>query len=412
MAATPLTRSAGTPNPSAPDQRRPARAATRSDTPTTTIASTAMGRRNPSSTPSHLRPHTARHPATTTSAASTSAPPRTSWIPVDRVVSIDTDWRVDSEGADEVAATFALGSVVEPPELAARGAQGFIWKVTTDRGAFAVKRLQSWVEAEPVPFDVHVQHAAEAVGIPLPRPVLTPNGEAMVARTRVYEWVELLPATPTPVTPAVAREVGDLLGRLHRLALPPPQEEVNTWFTEPPRLEDWDDLARRGADADAPWMAWLPDEIAFLDELGRQIAVPHTGPVITCHCDYAPGNVLPSAADGSLVVLDWENAGPLPADVELAWALVLWAVNGDRVDLAAAEALLDGYDRRPTLPPTAFHVALVTHVNFLKVNLDHSLDPEQRGEFADRWIDLLHPEGMRRRLVGFERLREALAAPT
>ena len=315
---------------------------------------------------------------------------------------------MEAAEAEHVAATFALGSVVEPPELAARGAQGFIWKVTTDRAAFAVKRLQPWVEAEAVPFDVHVQHAAEAAGIPLPRPVLTPNGEAMVEHTRVYEWVELLPATPIPVTPAVAREVGDLLGRLHRLALPPPHEEVDDWFTEPPRLEDWNDLARRGADEDAPWMSWLPDEIAFLDDLGRQIAVPHTGPVITCHCDYAPGNVLPSAADGSLVVLDWENAGPLQADVELAWALVLWTLNGDRVDAAAAEALLDGYGARPTFAPTAFHVALVTHVNFLKVNLDHSLDAEHQGEFADRWIDVLQPANLRRRLVGFERLAALL----
>ena len=316
---------------------------------------------------------------------------------------------MEAADAQHVAATFALGSVIEPPTLAARGAQGFIWKVTTDRGVFAVKRLQPWVETDPVPFDVHVQHAAEVAGIPLPRPVLTAAGEAIVDLTRVYEWVDLLPATPTPVTPDVAHEVGDLLGRLHRLALPPAQQEVGEWFTHPPRLEEWRDVERRGADADAPWMTWLPDEIGFLDELGRAIAVPHPGPVITCHCDFAPGNVLPSAADGSLVVLDWENAGPLQADVELAWTLALWAANGDRIDADAVEALLDGYGARPALAATAFHTAVVTHVNFLKVNLDHSLDPEQRGEFADRWIELLHPAGLRRRLIGMERVRALLA---
>lgn len=315
---------------------------------------------------------------------------------------------MESADADHVAATFALGSIVEPPTLAARGAQGFIWKVTTDRGTFAVKRLQPWVETEPVPFDIHVQHAAEAAGIPLPRPVLTPTGEAIVDHTRAYEWIDLLPATPTPVTPDVAREVGDLVGRLHRLALPPAQDEVSSWFLEPPSADDWRDLARRGAAADAPWMVWLPDEIEFLADLGRQIAVPHPGPVITCHCDFAPGNVLPSADDGSLVVLDWENTGALQAEVELAWSLVLWAVDGDHVDARAVEALLDGYGSRPALAPTAFHTAVVTHVNFLKVNLDHSLDPEQRGEFADRWIDRLQPGGLRRRLVGMERLRALL----
>jgi Ser/Thr protein kinase RdoA (MazF antagonist) len=220
----------------------------------------------------------------------------------------------------------------------------------------------------------------------------------------VYEWVDLLPATPTPVTPVVAREVGDLLGRLHRLALPPARDEVSSWFVQPPRLEDWRDVARRGAEAEAPWMTWLPDEIDFLDDLCRRLAVPHRGPVITCHCDFAPGNVLPSAEDGSLIVLDWENAGALQADVELAWALVLWAVNGERVDADAAEALVEGYGARPAFAPTAFHTALVTHVNFLEVNLDQSLDPEQRGEFSDRWIDVLQPANLRERLIGIDRL--------
>ena len=310
--------------------------------------------------------------------------------------------------ADAVAATFGIGSVLESPTLAARGANGFIWKVITDRGAFAVKRLQPWVESEAVPFDVHVQHAAEAAGIPLPRPVLTPTGDAMVEHVRVYEWVDLLPATPTPVTPAVAREVGDLLGRLHRMALPPASDAVGTWFVQPPTLEDWRDLERRGAEADAPWMSWLPDEIDYLDDLGREMAVPHAGSVITCHCDFAPGNVLPSADDGSLVVLDWENAGALQADVELAWTLALWAADGDRVDAGAAEALLEGYGATPDLAPTAFHTSVVTHVNFLKVNLDQSLDPEHRGEFSDTWIERLHPDGLRRRMVGIERLRALL----
>lgn len=312
---------------------------------------------------------------------------------------------MEAADAEHVAATFALGAVLEPPTQAARGANGFIWKVTTDRGAYAVKRLQPWVEVEALPSDVRVQHAAEAAGIPLPRPVLTPAGEATVEHTRVYEWVDLLPATPTPVTPTVAHEVGGLLGRLHRLALPPAKEEVDSWFLQPPGIEDWRDLERRGADASALWMAWLPDEIDFLDDTCRRLAVPHAGPVITCHCDFAPGNVLPSAEDGSLVVLDWENAGALQADVELAWTLVLWAVNDDRVDPGAVEALLEGYGARPALAPTAFHTAVVTHVNFLKVNLDQSLDPEQQGEFSDRWIEELQPAVLRRRLLGIERLR-------
>lgn len=309
---------------------------------------------------------------------------------------------MDAAEADDVAATFALGSVVEPPTLVARGATGFIWKVTTDRGSFAVKRLQSWVTPDPMPFDVHVQHAAEGVGIPLPRPVLTPGGEAMVEHTRVYEWVDLLPAHPTPAAPAVATEVGDLLGRLHRLALPPADPGVDRWYLDPPTVDDWRDVLRRGTDGGMPWTSWLADEIDFLDDVGRRVGTPYDGPEITCHRDFAPGNLLPSAADGSLVVLDWENAGALPAVVELAWTVVFWCASRDRVDEDAALALVEAYGESEPLVPSAFHGAVVTHLNFLKVNLDASLDDPS--DFADRWIDDLQPANLRQRLSGIDRL--------
>lgn len=314
---------------------------------------------------------------------------------------------MEAADANDVAATFVLGSVIEPPELAARGANGFIWKVTTDRGAFAVKRLRPWIESEPVPFDVHVQHAAAAAGIPLPRPVLTPTGDAMVEHTRVYEWVELADAHVAPVAPAVSREVGDLLGRLHRLALPT-REDANRWYVQPPSLDEWRDVERRGADAEAPWMSWLPGEVDFLDELSRRVAVRHPGPMITCHLDFGPSNVLPSAHDGSLVVLDWENTGALPAGAELAEVLLTWATAGDRADAVAIAALLDGYGTAPKLTASSFHMAVVTHLNYLKVNLDHSLQEGLRGEFVDRWIDDLQPVNLRERLVGIDRLAALL----
>lgn len=309
--------------------------------------------------------------------------------------------------AAAVAAAFDLGSVINAPALAARGANGFIWKLCTNRGVYAVKRLQHWAVSEAVPFDIGVQLAAADAGIPLPRPVLTPDGSAIVDRTRAYEWVDLASELAPPVSPHVAREVGSVLGRLHRLGIPSPAE-TDPWYLQPPTLDDWRALEPRGSVAGTPWAAWLAEEIEFLDDVGRRVSEPATGPVVTCHLDFTPSNVLPSSQDGSLVVIDWENAGRLTADAELAEALLAWCTAGERVDLDAAAALTEGYGTTPTLTRASFHMAIVTHLNFLKVNLDHSLDAEQRGDFVDRWIDALQPDRLRERLRAIHGLLERL----
>jgi Ser/Thr protein kinase RdoA (MazF antagonist) len=314
---------------------------------------------------------------------------------------------VDSDDATAVAATFDLGAVVASPTFVARGATGFIWKLTTSRGSFAVKRLLPYVLEERVPFDVEVQLAAADAGIPLPRPVLAPDGAAMVDRTRVYEWVDLDPPFEWPITTALAHALGDILGRLHALAIEPPQP-INDWYTTPPAHEQWLDLLDRGRAADAPWTAWLANEITFLDEVGARAAEQPVGTAITCHRDFAPGNVPPSADLGTPVVLDWENAGAMTPDAELAFSVVLWTVDGDCANREAAIALRDAYETSagsvPALIPASFGVSLMTHVNFLKVNCDGSLDEAQRGPFTDDWIEQLHPTRLRRRLVAIDEL--------
>jgi len=315
--------------------------------------------------------------------------------------------------AESVAARFALGSVSTEPAPVARGATGFIWKLTTDRGAFAVKRLQPWVNDSAVPFDVGVQRAAADVGIPLPSPILTPDGEAIVDHTRVYAWADVHAQLEPPVSPDIAAEVGRLLGLLHGLELPPPQLDPGTWYEQPPTRDEWQHVLQTGIEGDTPWRDWLAQEIDFLAEVGREVAVPRTGRVITCHRDFAPGNV-PPTADGSLVVLDWENAGPMVADVELASAIAWWTCDGERADLGAAHALHDAYRAvYPTGAPlvdASFHTNLVTHLNFLRVNLYNSTNVDEAGAFTDRWIELLHPEGLRRRLVGIRKVAAALTA--
>lgn len=315
---------------------------------------------------------------------------------------------------EEAAARFGLGPPVEPPVAVARGAMGRIWHVRTGGGRWAVKTLFGWVDASPRPDDVDFQVAAAAGGVLLPLPILTADGAAVVdvagGRARAYEWVDLADPLEPPVDAATAAEVGRLLATVHRLPLAP-AGPVESWYQRPPEPARWAALVKR---AEATGAAWSPG-LAGLGPSWRAAIVggPRFLAPVLCHRDFDPSNVVPTAS-GDLVVLDWENAGPLSADADLACAFVAWCADPDgAVDPDAVAALADGYrgagGPATALRPGSFDTAVVTAANYVVVLLEGVLDdpeerahaePQLRAAVERRFAGLLRAvEELRRRLV-------------
>jgi Ser/Thr protein kinase RdoA (MazF antagonist) len=296
-----------------------------------------------------------------------------------------------------LAGRFDLGTVRGTPAYVARGAMGEIWHLETGRGRWAVKWQFPWAPPDARPYDLEVQRAAAAAGIPLALPVTTPAGEAVIRvgdrQARVYEWVDLGPAGRPPAGPDRARQAGELLGMLHGLAIPA-ASLVDTWYTSPPRPDAWATLAARAAAAGATWASGLAAARPLIRAL-TALAVPAPpGRPIACHRDFTPHNVLPRAADGRLVVLDWENAGPLPAGRELGYVLLAWAAADGHFDAAAAGALLAGYraasGAAPHLEPGLFATAAAVQLNFLHIMAGQALeDPAHRPYAEEQLASLL-----------------------
>lgn len=285
-----------------------------------------------------------------------------------------------------LAGRFGLGAVTAEPAYVARGAMGVVWRLDTRGGRWAVKWLFPWSPADPRPCDVSVQFAAAAAGIPLPLPVLAPDGAAVVCVdgefARVYEWADLARPLMPPVPAATAAEAGRLLGLLHGLALEPAEPD-DPWYAEVPDAEYWRDLAGRALTAGADWAPALSAARGLIGQLTSQLAPPGPGPRIVCHRDFNPDNVLPAARDQRLMVLDWENSGPLEPRRELGYAMFCWSSGAGRSDPAAAEAFLDGYTAaagsQPELGPGLFSTAIAAHLNVLRVMAEQALtDPEHR----------------------------------
>ncbi len=295
----------------------------------------------------------------------------------------------------ELARCFGLGLIDGDPRYVTRGAMGEIWQLRTTSGTWAVKWQFPWAPADARPADLALQRAAAGAGIPLPLPVTTPAGDAVVLvgdrHARVYEWADLGPEITPPASPACAAEAGRLLGMLHRLAIRY-GEPADPWFTEVPGPGQWTILAGRARKSGTPWAAGLDAALGLITELGDRVAPP-AGELIACHRDFNPGNVFPAALDARLVVLDWENSGPLTASSEVGYAVFTWSYGGGQFGQAAADALLAGYAQTSgqTLPANAdlYSVVIATHLNFLNVMASQWLtEPAHRG-YAGQQIDML-----------------------
>lgn len=288
-----------------------------------------------------------------------------------------------------LADRFGLGRVEGHPEYVDRGAMGEIWQLRTSAGRWAVKWQFPWVATDPRPADVQVQRAAAAAGIPLPLPVTAQDGEAVLAVgdrfARVYQWVDLGQPVPLPASAATATEAGRLLGLLHGLGITV-TEEVDPWYIEVPEADFWIDLTDRAAASEAPWARRLDQARGLIADLSEHVIPPSGRPAIVCHRDFNPGNVLPSAETGLLIVLDWENAGPLDPVRELGYAVFCWSSAGGQFDAAAAEALIAGYaitsGSAPELDGGMFATAIATHVNVLHVMAEQALTEPEHRDFA------------------------------
>jgi len=237
--------------------------------------------------------------------------------------------------APRIATAFDVGGALAMSGPVARGVIGQIWRLETERGAWAVKEWFERPDADELAEGVAFQEAAVAGGVPAPSVVRTPAGNWWTdidgAPVRVQGWIDLLDADPS-VDPVA---VGRLVAALHQVPFIGTQLE-HEWYTEPVGAERWDALVGASRVAGAPFAERLAARRDALVSLDALIVPP--GPTRTCHRDLWSDNLRATAA-GGLCLIDWEDCGLADPSMELA--LVLWEFG--RTDPARARALHDAY---------------------------------------------------------------------
>ena len=239
-----------------------------------------------------------------------------------------------SDHSAEIAAAYDLGAALGPPVLSARGEQGQVWRLDTDKGSYAVKDLiVRQTEAEAAQ-DVSYQEAVLAGGaVRLPSPIRTARGRVLSEhgphQVRVYGWLDLLPIDRAQ-DPAL---IGRTYAAIHRVRHETVRPLIG-WYTDPVGPDRWAELLELSENAKAPLAAQLAAEIPFLIQLEGLLTVPTD--LQMCHRDLWSDN-LPPDPRGGVCVIDWENCGLAAPAQELPMALLDFC-DGDQARTATLYA--------------------------------------------------------------------------
>ncbi|GAA4610009.1 homoserine kinase type II [Actinoplanes octamycinicus] len=262
-----------------------------------------------------------------------------------------------------IAEHFRLGRVVACRPVAT-GVMNLNWRVTTDRGDFAVKRV---TDRPPEAF-----RAAQRIlpglaerGFPVPAPRWTGEGSALLQingfRYAVSEWLPGAHPSGSGLDPAACGLLGDLAGRLHLAlaelcpaapaVLPDRPADADRTRAE---LRRYAGLAARRDDRfDRLAGAEIERRLVLLDTAAGQR--PPDADVTPCgwtHGDLQPLNLL---MDRGRVtgVLDWDRLGVRPFGLEVLRTVTIMFSAGGRtaLDLERSAAFVRAY--RARVPITA-----------------------------------------------------------
>ncbi|MFD5401434.1 phosphotransferase [Streptomyces griseorubiginosus] len=290
-----------------------------------------------------------------------------------------------------IADTYALGAGPWTMTPVARGALGQIWKLSGNGTAWAVKELL-FEEGEPdVRAEAALLGAAEPLGISAPRLMADRTGAHAVrlpegSWVKLYDWVDGSEADPSD--PEILSWCGRTLALLHE-AGEGTDEAPSGWYEESPGDAEWAGLLEEVDRAGLPWAWELERFIATTAvELGQHVSPSTPGDVLLSHLDLRPQNVLVGA--GGPVLLDWDNAGAVSAERELARALYVWC-GGNDFDAEAARRLVRPYrdagGRAVVKGMDAFSMLFATDLNYVHVQAACAVDPrvtEEQRDFGGR----------------------------
>ncbi|MBQ4639622.1 MAG: phosphotransferase [Clostridia bacterium] len=305
-----------------------------------------------------------------------------------------------------------LGTRMEVPREIHGGLMHRMYHIVTDKGEFALKKLNPGVMQRPEALRnmiVSEKIAKAFTGIVPAVAALETDGRQVHLLEggyyMVYPWVQGRSIYPPDIKEANCRTMGQMLGRMHEAGA----ENDGAPKQEAQEACDWSVLCN----FDAPWARQLSDALPGLIDLEqRAIAAQrllNENQVIS-HRDLDPKNVLWQGEEPLLI--DWEAAGYVNPWQEVCENLLYWADDGKGgLCKTHFQAFLAGYGERQVLDQVPWEKALESGVlgmiGWLHYNVRRALGLEAADE-AEKALGIRQTEDTLKALNAWERKKNTI----
>ncbi|HVM10526.1 MAG TPA: hypothetical protein VM345_18855 [Acidimicrobiales bacterium] len=244
---------------------------------------------------------------------------------------------------DALAAAFGLGELSTPAQPIAFEPMGRTWRLQTSTGQWIARPQYHWMSNGQAELGERLRVAAAGAGVASPAPRRTPEGDLVVriddVPWRVDQWIEHGPLTTRPIAAMTARAVGELLGKLHALAIPS-DVPFHAYTTTRRPMSTWYELIDRGRVAGKGWVDELVALLPAIEEL-RAVPDPSLDDPILGNCLINEDTVR-LGHRGELVVTEWGFTGSVTPSLEFA-SVLTHLVHRPSINVVAARAFAEGY---------------------------------------------------------------------
>lgn len=289
---------------------------------------------------------------------------------------------------EQICHYYRLGTMTAPPEVVPGGTMHRTWRVSTETGEFALKRLNksnhTLLGKQHLSTD-QAQHLIDKllkVGIATHSTIHRKNNveyDCDGATWAVYRWVEGECLDQSRLSPCHAYKMGELLAKLHQSGVDLRGLEIPKWGGL--LATEWTEYSEHATEQKLQWADYICqslDSLSYWSDQARIANQSLLGQFTVSHRDLNILNVI-WTPDGEPVLIDWELGGLIHPHVEVFLTAMNWSYRNDELIEVAFIAVFDGYQFPDSVDVKQIYFAYAGYLlDWLIFNMRRSLvDPQQ-----------------------------------
>ena len=266
-----------------------------------------------------------------------------------------------------------------------------MYKVTTDKGSYAVKALNPQIMQRPKAMKDIVGSeliaAALSKNIPIIYSLFRNGSHVQISNGRyylIYPWVEGKCIKPNEITVSHSIKIGKILAEIHKVDLT--FLNISRDDEKVLNIVDWDNYLQAGNKRYAAWterMTEMRDALYDINDRANIAQRCLNKNFIVSHRDLDSKNVLWQGEEP--LIIDWESAGYINPMKDLLETALYWSENSSgHVEKEKFKAFIDAYKQKATMLATDWDAILYSNfigkTDWLEYNLKRSLGMEASDE--------------------------------